>query len=132
MRSVDSGKWKLVSSASLTRKRKPGVMNSSVSPLQGASVRSAAASAAASSARITVVPTATTRPPRARVRATARLERREEGGVEVQARGRRGHRAALAREDALIALAVARQRRAVDIRRQGHLAPALEKIERVV
>jgi len=59
------------------------------------------------------------------------LERRDQGRVEVQARGGRGHRAARAREDALIALAVARQRRTVDVRRQRHLSKALEEIERL-
>ena len=57
-----------MTSASTTRKRKPGVMNSRVSPAHGASVPPAAAD---SSARTAVVPTAITRPPAARQAATA-------------------------------------------------------------
>ncbi len=61
----------MVSSISLTRNLKPGVMNSRVSPVHGASVPLPPASAADSSARTTVVPTATMRPPALRARAMA-------------------------------------------------------------
>ncbi len=63
MSSVDSGRWKLVSSPSVTRKLNPGRMKSRVSPDQG---RSEPEPATVSSTRTTVVPTATTRLPRAR------------------------------------------------------------------
>ena len=58
-----------MSSRSTTRNAKPGVMKSRVSPLPARASRRRAvdASAADSSARRLVVPTATTRPPRARV-----------------------------------------------------------------
>ena len=52
----------------------------------------------------------------------ARLERREQRGVEVQPRGRRRDRARRAPEHRLVALAVARLGRALDVRRQRHLA----------
>ena len=53
------GKWKLVSSTSTTANAKPGVMKMLVSSQSGPNL------AADSSARTVVVPTATTRPPRA-------------------------------------------------------------------
>ena len=66
--SVLLGKWKLVTSTSTTRNLKPGVMKISVSRLPACSAPDKAAD---SSARSVVVPTATMRPPAARVRATA-------------------------------------------------------------
>ncbi len=59
----------------------------------------------------------------------ARIERGQHRVVEVQAGGRRGDRAGLARVDRLVALAVARLGVAPDIRRQRHVAVALEQLE---
>ena len=60
--------WKLVSMQSTARNVKPGLMKSPVAPLQAPSLPVAAA---VSSVRTAVVPTATTRPPRAFVSRTA-------------------------------------------------------------
>ena len=57
---VDSGRWKLVTSASTTRNVYPGAMKSAVSPAPART--QPRLSAADSSVRTTVVPTATTRP----------------------------------------------------------------------
>src|SRR4249919_1049058 len=64
---VLSGRWKLVSSASMLRTRTPGRMKMLVSPANG---WSSSPTIALSNARTTVVPTATTRWPRSRVRRT--------------------------------------------------------------
>ncbi len=57
---------------------------------------------------------------------TASGERREQLGIEVQSRGRRRHRAGVARVYSLIALAIGGFRRPVHIGRQRHVAVALE------
>src|SRR6516164_8920854 len=59
-----------------------------------------------------------------------RSERGEQRGIEVQTGGWRRHRARLAREDALIALAISGLQWAVDVWRQRHLAEALEEFHR--
>jgi hypothetical protein len=60
----------------------------------------------------------------------ARGERGEQLGVEVQRRSRRRDRARPLGEDGLVARAVARVVGALDVRRQRHVAMALEQLER--
>ena len=67
-----------------------------------------------------------------RARDAARVERGDQPGVEVQARGRRRNRAELAREHALVALTVTVVRRAVNIGWQRRLAVGLEECERLL
>ena len=70
MKSVERGRWKLVSSRSTARKRKPGMMKMSVSPVHAVTAPSWSR-ATVSRRRSAVVPIETTRPPRARASATA-------------------------------------------------------------
>ena len=60
----------------------------------------------------------------------ARLQVREQLGIEMQAGGRRRHRALLAREHALVARDVAEVGVATDVGRQRHLPVPLEEAER--
>ena len=71
MNRVERGRWKLVSSKSTALNRYPGVIKRFVSPEKGR--MRPLSSAAVSSRRRLVVPTATTRPPAARVRSTAAM-----------------------------------------------------------
>src|SRR5579862_1756143 len=59
-----------------------------------------------------------------------RRERRHQRLIEVQACGRRCDRARLAREDALIALAIGGRDRAADVGRQRDLTETIEKFQR--
>ena len=68
MSSVDCGRWKLVSSASTTRNRKPGEIKMSVDPRVRMQRPVLGHAAQCSSVRTVVVPAATTRPPRSRLR----------------------------------------------------------------
>ena len=56
----------------------------------------------------------------------AGIERREQLRREVQSRGRCGNRAAVLRVDRLIAIAIGRRIVALDIRRQWHVADAID------
>ena len=149
--SVERGRWKFVSSASTRRNSKPGVMKSSVRPLQRAAAgerlerarrRRADGEHALGGAR-----SAPTRParPRSARRGSVLLERRlghgperveadvqrhaldvelrEQLGREVQAGGRRGRGAGVARVDRLVARGVGERRG--DVRRQRRLAVRL-------
>src|SRR5215469_7075029 len=59
-----------------------------------------------------------------------RFEFREQRLVKMQACRRRGDGAPVARENGLVSLLIELVGGAVDIRGQGHLAPAIEEIER--
>src|SRR5207248_7791394 len=61
-----------------------------------------------------------------RERDAAQAQRLDESVREVEAGGRRGHGSPLASEDGLVALAIARLGRAVDVRRQRRLSRLVE------
>ena len=69
IKSVERGRWKFVISASTVPTRSGGWTNSEVQRLPARGIPSGDTRAASSSARSAVVPTATMRPPPARVRA---------------------------------------------------------------
>src|SRR6266478_2113894 len=148
---VERGRWKFVSSASTTRKRWPGRMKSAAAPGPARTVPSAQAD---SSARTVVVPTATTRPPRARAtpiastvaggmslgsgaitwwaRSSVRMGRKVPGPTCSVRLATRTPAAAMAASSSALrwSPAVGRRRGASDVGRQRHLAHSFEPGER--
>src|SRR5213083_2284376 len=156
--SVERGKWKLVTSRSTTRKRKPGTMKILVSAAPATILPSSWIAAAASRARSAVVPTATTRPFFFRVAAiaptvacgmsyhseciTCRETSSTRTGWNVPAptwsvseakptplARRRASGAGLAGIHGLVARFVVGFRRVGDVRRQRHFALTREDVE---